>query len=89
MSLVYNSNKFQYAVPQLLLIYSWGYYNFILRYSCFPLRSKWGGWEGWSRASVGDKKKQPPRCANEGLLKEIGNDLLFHRSGQYHQRGWA
>ncbi|MFA7102164.1 MAG: RHS repeat-associated core domain-containing protein [Bacteroidales bacterium] len=31
---------------QFLPIYSYSFLNFKLRYSCFPLRFKWGGWEG-------------------------------------------
>ncbi len=31
---------------QFLPIYSYSFLNFTLRYSCFPLRFKWGGWEG-------------------------------------------
>ncbi|MDD4208875.1 MAG: hypothetical protein PHI52_00875 [Bacteroidales bacterium] len=63
MNQTYKATLSQYALPQFLPIYSWGCLNFTLRYSCFPLRSKWGGkggviWgdlEGWSRDPMFEK----------------------------------
>jgi len=43
MNQTYKATLSQYALPQFLPTYSWGCLNFTLRYSCFPLRSKWGG----------------------------------------------
>ena len=39
-------------------------------------------------ASVGGQKKKAPRTIPRGSVV-LGDDLLSHRSGQYHRRGRA
>ncbi len=47
------TNPLKITRTELLPIYSYGCLNFTLRYSCFPLRSKWGGREGWMDEETG------------------------------------
>ena len=75
------SNNF-YLFTNVYFLNLHTFWDSIRRTKFLPLR-RLGGVE---LASVGGIKNNP-RCANEGLLKEIGNDLLFHRLGSTIKRG--